>query len=158
MQSVHMMTPYRLTRAALPGMLQRKRGVIINVSSLASYIYLPGSVNYSATKAYLRVFSETLATELKGTGIKIQALCPGFTHTEFHSVGNLKDFDQSLISDGLWMFVDDVVIESLNSLQKNKIVVIPGFKNRMAKVFYELPLIGTLIKNFLFQKLKKIIK
>ena len=59
-------------------------GTIINVASVASFIYSAGNVNYCATKAYLRVFTEGLATELIGTGVHVQALCPGFTRTEFH--------------------------------------------------------------------------
>ena len=64
-------------------LLANRRGAIINVSSVASFIYSAGNVNYCATKAYLTTFTEGLAAELAGTGVQVQALCPGFTLTEF---------------------------------------------------------------------------
>ena len=76
--------PMRLTHAVLPQMLKRDSGVIVNVSSVASWIT---GGTYSAAKSYLTVFSEYLHTELHGTNIKISALCPGFTRTEFHDRG-----------------------------------------------------------------------
>ncbi|MFM9012389.1 MAG: SDR family NAD(P)-dependent oxidoreductase [Gemmatimonadota bacterium] len=85
----HVMAPMRLARAVLPGMVTRKRGMIINVASVASFTASPGNVNYCATKAYERVMCEALAMELVGTGVTVQALCPGFTHTEFHGRANI---------------------------------------------------------------------
>ncbi|GIV59641.1 MAG: hypothetical protein KatS3mg043_0730 [Rhodothermaceae bacterium] len=81
---VHVIAPVRLIRAALPGMMARGAGGIINVSSVSAFWPNAGSATYSATKAYLNAFSEALAHELRGTGVTVQALCPGFTRTEFH--------------------------------------------------------------------------
>ena len=80
---VHVLASVRFSRAALPGMLARGQGAIINVSSIGAFMPKPGDVTYCATKAYLNTFSEALQAELRGTGVQIQALCPGFTHTEF---------------------------------------------------------------------------
>ena len=82
---VHDLATMRLCRAALPGMIARRHGGIINLSSLAAFFPSPGNVIYSASKAFTVAFSEALSLELKGTGVRVQALCPGFTHTSFHS-------------------------------------------------------------------------
>jgi hypothetical protein len=110
MLELHVMAPMLHTRAALPGMIERRRGWIINVSSVASFTYSMGNVNYCATKAYLRVFSEGLALELDGTGVRVQALCPGFTHTEFHDRAAM---DKSKMPRWLWLSAERVVDESL---------------------------------------------
>jgi len=78
--------PMRLTHAVLPVMIKRNTGIIVNVSSVASFI---AGGTYSAAKSYLTVFSESLHTELRGTNVKISALCPGFTRTEFHARGRI---------------------------------------------------------------------
>ena len=80
--------PMRLTHAALVPMTDANSGTIINISSVASWI---AGGTYSAAKSYLTVLSESLHTELKNTKVKIIAVCPGFTHTEFHQRGKMKD-------------------------------------------------------------------
>jgi len=130
---VHMTAPVILTHAALPGMLKRERGVVINVSSVAAFTLTSGNVMYDATKAFLSVFSENLLLEMKDAGIKIQALCPGFMHTEFHEVGDFKNFDTNVIPAFVWMSSDEVVSLSLAALERNKKpVFIPGWKNRLS--------------------------
>lgn len=111
MLELHVMAPMLLTRAALPGMLARNAGTIINVSSVASFIHSPGNTNYCATKAYLRVFSEGLASELLGTKVHVQALCPGFTHTEFHDRAAI---DMKSTPGFLWLEASRVVDDSLD--------------------------------------------
>lgn len=134
---LHAEAPVELTHAALPGMLPRKRGAVINVSSTAAFVFTPGNVMYDATKAFLAAFSENLLQEVRAAGIKIQALCPGFTQTEFHEVGDFKDFDRSVIPKALWMSADDVVSLSLEALEHSKKpIFIPGWKNRLVVRLY----------------------
>jgi short-subunit dehydrogenase len=133
MMQLHMLTPVTLIKAVLPGMLVRNRGGIINTCSLASYIPMPKSAMYSATKSFLRVFSESLALEVANTNVRIQALCPGFTYTEFHEVSDMDHFDRTTIPKNLWTTVEFVVAESLAKLRKNQSVVIPGWKNRILR-------------------------
>jgi short-subunit dehydrogenase len=114
MLELHVVAPMLHSRAALPGMIERGRGWIINVSSVASFTYSAGNANYCASKAYLRVFSEALALELDGTGVRVQALCPGFTHTEFHDRAAIA---KDSIPSYLWLGVDRVVDESLTQLE-----------------------------------------
>lgn len=127
MIALHIIAPTRLTRAALTRM--QKGGIIINVASLGAFVTVPENVTYCATKAYLVVFSETLQLEVKEKGIRVQALCPGFTRTEFH--GKMIGFNPSVIPKFLWMTPDDVAKESLNAVEKGKVLCIPGLKNRI---------------------------
>lgn len=127
MVALHIIAPTRLTRAALTRM--QKGGIIINVASLGAFVTVPENVTYCATKAYLVVFSETLQLEVKEKGIRVQALCPGFTRTEFH--GKMIGFNPSVIPKFLWMTPDDVAKESLNAVEKGKVLCIPGLKNRI---------------------------
>jgi short-subunit dehydrogenase len=137
MLHVHMTTPIQFTYAALQIMRKRKQGVIINVSSLGAYILTPGNVLYDATKSFLITFSENLRAEVQGLGIKIQALCPGFVSTEFHEVGDLKNYDKSAVPDSSWMTPESVVSQSLEALEKNKkTIFIPGRKKRFIKWLY----------------------
>jgi len=117
---VHVLSSVRLVHAALPAMLARHSGSIINVASLAGLIPLR-NVTYGATKAYLIHFSRTLQQELHGTGLRLQALCPGYVHTEFH------DTRPAPRTPGfMWSTADKVVAESLRALERNLVVCIPG--------------------------------
>lgn len=128
MINVHVTASIRLCRAALPTMLKRGRGSIINVASVAAFFPLPGNATYAASKAYLVTFSEALQREVAGSGVKIQALCPGFTVTEFHGTPEYKGFDRSEVPKVLWMRSEDVVSVSLRSLRRNHVICIPGWK------------------------------
>jgi short-subunit dehydrogenase len=124
MLRLHVIAPMRLTRAALPGLLARGRGAVINVSSVASFLYGAGSVNYCASKAYLTTFSEGLGAELAGTGVQVQALCPGFTRTEFHQRIGPAAGDHP---DWMWLTADDVVRASLAQLdRRGPVICVPG--------------------------------
>jgi short-subunit dehydrogenase len=124
MLRVHVLAPMRLTQAAVPAMVARGAGAIINVSSMASYLSSPGNVNYCATKAYLRVFSEGLAQEVGRRGVTVQALCPGFTHTEFHArLGT----GEGRLPAWLWLTAQRVVEDSLGAMERGApVVVVPG--------------------------------
>jgi short-subunit dehydrogenase len=117
----------RLARAALPGMLERGRGEIVNVSSLAGFYPGPFVATYAATKAFVTSFTESLAGELRGSPVRVQVLCPGFTHTEFQQRAGV---DTSRIPGVAWMSADAVVQASLAGLERGDVVVIPGGVNR----------------------------
>jgi short-subunit dehydrogenase len=135
MIQVHVLASVRLTRAALPGMIARRHGAIINVSSMAALMPKPLDVTYCATKAYLNVFSEALQGELQGTGVRVQALCPGFTVTEFHDTPEYERLKvRRRIPRTFWMSADAVVAESLTALERGSVVCIPGVKNRLLAV------------------------
>ena len=129
MLRLHVLAPMRLTRAALPGMLSRRRGGIINVSSVAGFIYSPGNVNYCASKAYLTTFTEGLALETAGTGVTVQALCPGFTHTEFHQ---RMGPDSRRRPRFMWLTAEGVVRASLRQLDRGgPVVCVPGLRYKV---------------------------
>jgi short-subunit dehydrogenase len=129
MLRLHTVAPMRLTQAALPVLLANRRGAIVNVSSVASFIYSAGNVNYCATKAYLTTFSEGLAAELAGTGVKVQALCPGFTRSEFHQ---RMDADVSELPRWMWMSAERVVTSSLRALDRGRpVVCVPGLRYKL---------------------------
>jgi short-subunit dehydrogenase len=127
MLELHVMAPMLLTRAVVPKMIERREGFVITVASVASFTASMGNVNYCATKAYQRVFMEGLAMELIGTGVRVQALCPGFTHTEFH---DRMQIDKTKgIPTWLWLSADEVVKDSLdNAFGNGPVVVIPNWK------------------------------
>jgi short-subunit dehydrogenase len=125
---LNIMALVRLTRAALPGMITRGHGAIINVSSLAAFVPGPYDATYGATKAFVNSFTEALHEELRGTGVRVQALCPGFTHTEFQQRAGI---DVSRIPAFAWMTPEAVVEASLAALQRGQVVCVPGLVNRL---------------------------
>ena len=121
-----------LSHRVVPGMRQAGRGGIINVASLAGIV--PGSAGhtlYAATKAFLIKFSESLAMESAAAGIRVQALCPGFTYSEFHDVVGTRDI-VSRLPDYMWMQAPDVVRFSLKQLADPRapVMAVPGRSNR----------------------------
>jgi short-subunit dehydrogenase len=117
--------PMRLTHAVLPVMVKRNSGIIVNVSSVASFI---AGGTYSAAKSYLTVFSESLHTELRGTNVKISALCPGFTRTEFHARGRMK---MTALPKFMWLNSDELVSKSWNYAKANRVICIPGWQYKI---------------------------
>ena len=129
MLRLHTMAPMRLTQAALPMFLAKGSGAIVNVSSVASFLFSAYNVNYCATKAYLTTFSEGLASELAGTGVRVQALCPGFTRSEFHQ---RMELDVSDIPAWMWISAARVVDASLAALDRGRpVVCVPGFRYKL---------------------------
>jgi len=116
-----------LTRLALPGMVQRKRGRIMNVASTAGFQPGPLMAVYYATKAYVIMFSEAIANELKGSGITVTCLCPGATATNF--AGRAKMEESRLFKLGA-MKSRDVAIAGYKGMMAGKGLVIPGFLNK----------------------------
>ncbi|MDI6849947.1 MAG: SDR family oxidoreductase [Candidatus Saccharicenans sp.] len=142
MIKVHVIATVLLTRAALPAMLKRNRGAIINVASVAAFSPFSGAM-YSSTKAFLVMLSVNLQNELLGQGIKIQALCPGLTHTEFHQAAGMN---KEAIPEFLWMRADRVVRISLRALRGTKVIVIPGCRNRIISFLMRHPLTFNLVQ------------
>jgi len=127
-------TPMRLMHVALPLMKQRNKGVIINVSSVAGFI---AGGTYSAAKSYLTVLSESLHTELSGTNIKISALCPGFTRTEFHQRGRMSIKG---LPSFMWLDSDKLVAKAWSDALKGEAVSIPGWQYQLLVfVIHSLP-------------------
>ena len=118
-------TPMRLMHVALPLMKERNKGVVINVSSVAGFI---AGGTYSASKSYLTVLSESLHTELAGTNIKICALCPGFTRTEFHQRGRMS---MKGLPSFMWLDSDKLVAKAWSDALKGAAVSIPGWQYRL---------------------------
>jgi short-subunit dehydrogenase len=118
-------TPMRLMHAILPGMKERKSGTIINVSSVAGFI---AGGTYSAAKSYLTVLSESINADLKGSGVKVSALCPGFTRTEFHKRARMK---MKGLPSFLWLNADKLVAKAWKDAQANKPVSIPGWQYKL---------------------------
>jgi len=135
MHRLHIIAIERLTHAALRGMVARLKGNIVNVSSVAGFLTTPFNVSYCATKAWINSFSEGLHLELKAihSPVRVQALCPGFTRTEFHQA---SDIDRSTIPRSLWMSAECVVDTSLRGLRRNRAIVVPGWRYKLFLAVY----------------------
>ena len=112
----------RITHAAMPGMIARDRGGVINVSSIAGWM---SSGSYSSAKAWVTSFSEALATHHKKSNVHVLALCPGYTRTEFHS---RAEMEVQTIPNWMWLDVDVVVAKSLKDFKNGKAISVPGLQ------------------------------
>ena len=130
MINVHLTSPVMFCHAAIPGMLKRKRGVIINTSSMSAFVRSSRSVLYPVTKAAITIFSEIIQRSFRRTGIYIQSLCPGFTYSEFHDTETMKGSDRSLHPEEEWMTAEEVVSLSLETVKTKEVIFIPGEFNQ----------------------------
>ena len=147
MARLHVLAPLHLTHAALPEMVARRSGAIINVSSVASFFATPHNVMYCSTKAWLNRFSEALAVELTGTGVRVQVLCPGFTYSEFHDA---MGTGRPPVPKNWWLSAEYVVDQSLRALDNGKLYAIPSVRYRL--VVWAANLLPRKIRTFLTQK------
>ena len=128
-----------LTRWLLPGMIARRRGAILDVSSSAGFLPIAGFAVYAATKAYVTSFSEAIRAELRGTGVTVTSLCPGPVRTEFTGVAH-----RSAAAWDKWspefthVSVEDVVRTALDGLTADRALVIPGFVMKLGMLLVRL--------------------
>jgi uncharacterized protein len=115
-----------LTRAVLPRMLAQKRGAILNVSSCAGFLPLPGFAVYAATKAYVTSFSEGIRAETRGQGISVTTLCPGPVTTEFTQVADRQNRRRQYGSSFAHVSAEKVACAGLRAIERGKAIVIPG--------------------------------
>lgn len=131
MIGVHLSAPLRLIEAVLPAMIRRQSGAVINVASMGALAPAPDNATYCATKAGLVTLTRSLALELHDTGVLVQALCPGFTHTGFHDT---REYDgisiEHVIPRFFWGSADEVVATSLRELGR-RVVVVPRWRDRL---------------------------
>jgi short-subunit dehydrogenase len=120
----------RLCRAALPALVARGAGAIVNVSSVGAFN--PGTewAIYGASKRFILHYTQSLAEELRETGVRAQALCPGWTHTGFHDASGSPE-SKSYVPDTMWMTPDEVARASLDALAGDRVVVIPGVRHHL---------------------------
>lgn len=117
----------RLAHAALAPMVERGRGGVINVSSIAGVAPVPGTATYSASKAFVTYLSEALHEELRGTGVRVMALAPGFVRTEFHRRNDWDKVEWPI----LWMQPGPVVERALADFERGLAVSSPGWIYRV---------------------------
>ena len=110
----------RITHAAMPGIIARDRGGVINVSSVAGWMT---SGTYSATKSWVTTFSESLAMLLRNSKVNVMAVCPGYTRTEFQDRAGMGT---ESIPDWMWLHAHQVVLDALKDFEKGKCISVPG--------------------------------
>jgi short-subunit dehydrogenase len=115
-----------LTLAVLPRLVAERRGWILQVSSVAGFQPGPTSAIYSATKAYVTSFTEALHEELRGTGVNVCALCPGFTHSEFHATAGGDASDLSRVPSFAWLAAAEVARSGLDAVAEGRALDVPG--------------------------------
>ena len=120
--AVNVAAVLELTHAALPGMLARRSGAVVNVASVAGLLPNPGA-SYAGTKAWVVAFTEGLAMTTRGSGVRVQALCPGLVRTEFHQRAGIR---LGRVPGVAFLDVDTVVAGSMEDLSRGRIVSVPG--------------------------------
>jgi uncharacterized protein len=122
-----------LTYLVLPGMIERRAGAILNVASTAAFQPLPGQAGYAAGKAFVLSYTQSLAGELRGTGVAATALCPGPVETGFGARAGFSDEDaKAALPPVMWVPATEVARAAVDGLEKGRLVVVPGTANRVA--------------------------
>lgn len=128
MINVHYTSPVMFCHATLKGMIERGRGLIINNASFSALFRTLEM--YSSSKAAITTFSELLKPLVRGKDIHIQALCPGFTYSEFHDTDDMRGVNRESFSKMHWMEAEEVVTLSLKAVKSRQVIFIPGEENR----------------------------
>jgi hypothetical protein len=128
MHRLHVLATVRLSHVALRKMVAQNAGAIVNVASVAAFVRRAGSASYAATKSWMTAFTEGLYIELQtaGSAVQVQALCPGFTWSEFHD--RLRIDRKTVAGEKFWLTAASVVDESLRALRTRKLFVVPGWR------------------------------
>ena len=123
-----MVTAYaEMVHRVLPGMVERQYGRIINVSSVAGLVPgTPGHTLYAASKAFLVKFSQSVALETRRHGVHVTAVCPGFTHTEFHDVNGTREMVAARVPKFMWLDADEVARQGFDAVMAGRLQVVPG--------------------------------
>lgn len=131
MLAVNVRAVMRLTHAALPLMVERGSGGVVNVSSVAGSVPTATGATYGASKAWVTAFTESLSMLVAGKGVRLTALCPGFTRTEFHDrVGVSRDG----FPERMWLEADDVVETALRDHRRGSVISVPGIQYKVSVV------------------------
>jgi len=120
-----MLSVAQMCHRFIPAMRDRGFGRVINISSFAGRLARPAGSNYGPAKAYVIALSEELALELKGSGVHVSALCPGFVHTDFHETAGLMEMKKSLPG-WLWYDAATVVREGIEAVERGRPVMVSG--------------------------------
>ncbi len=136
----------------LPGMVDRGRGAVLNVASTAAFQPLPGQAGYGAGKAFVLSYTQSLAGELRGTGVTATTLCPGPVHTGFGERAGFSQEDaEAALPPVMWVSAEQVALAAVKGLDRGRLVVIPGRANRVAAAFAQVTprslLLPVLVKN-----------
>jgi short-subunit dehydrogenase len=127
--NLNILAPVQMIRASLPGMVERAKGTVVSFASLLAYSaasenpQLPKRAVYAASKAFLLTFFQLLAAELRGTGVKVQIVCPGIVKTEFHTRQNMDMSDRPRLEP------EEVVNASMIGLERGEVVCIPTLED-----------------------------
>ena len=123
-----------LCEAIVPQMMQRKTGDVVIVSSIAAFTPMPKSGLYAAAKSYVMSYGRSLNLEVRGSGVRVCVVCPGYVRTDLHQQAGLTHL-RARVPKWLWINSDDVVRAALSGLGNNKSVVVPGAIYRLARPF-----------------------
>ena len=132
--------------AIVPRMVQRKNGEVVIVSSIAAFTPMPKSALYAAAKTYVMSYGRSLNLEVRGFGVRVCVVCPGYVRTELHQQAGLSHLRQR-VPKWLWINSDDVVRAALSGLRKNKSIVVPGLVYRVAR-----PLLGSRVAQAIWRR------
>lgn len=128
---LNMKAPVALAGRLLPRMVARRRGLVMNVASVAGYGPMPYTATYAATKAFVIAWSEGLAVEMDGTGVRVLCVCPGFTRTEFQSVAKVKT---EMVPGFAWMSAETVADQAVRAASGRSGVLVNGLLNNLMTV------------------------